>query len=211
MSPTVLSLCDYSCVMVNPWLKAGYSCICVDIKHDRKEVVHGNLTKVHADIRYWLPPVLEYAIVFAFPPCTNLAVSGRAHFKNKGLRGLLDGLELVERCRAICEWCGAPWMLENPVSTLSTYWRPCDYSFQPYEYGGYLQDGGDHYSKRTCLWTSDDFKMPDKKPVENTEGSRYQKMGECKRRKSEREMTPQGFAQAVFEANHKKVDGPCEN
>jgi len=99
----VLSLCDYTGNMVKPWAKAGYECICVDVRHPAGEHTSDGITWVGADIRYWLPPKKDYAIVFAFPPCTNLAVSGARWFKDKGLRGLIEGLELVERCRAICE------------------------------------------------------------------------------------------------------------
>jgi hypothetical protein len=71
----------------------------------------------------WLPPPRRYAIVFAFPPCTHFAVSGARWFQEKGMNGLTEALEVVEACRSICEWSEAPWMFENPVSTLSSYWR----------------------------------------------------------------------------------------
>jgi len=108
----VLSLFDYSGVMVKPWKEAGYKTLCVDIQRDGTDVLR------------WLPPRTDYRIVFAFPPCTDLAISGARWFKDKGLPGLAGAIELVERARDICEWSGAPWMLENPISTLSTYWRP---------------------------------------------------------------------------------------
>src|SRR5687767_9567760 len=119
----VLSLCDRTGIMLEPWAQAGYECIAVDIQHAAGERNAGKITWIGADIRHWLPPKTEYAAVFAFPPCTHLAVSGARWFKSKGLRALSEGLELVDRCRSICEWSGAPWMLENPVSTLATYWR----------------------------------------------------------------------------------------
>lgn len=166
----VLSLCDRTGNMLRPWADAGYDCLAVDIQHTGDEVREG-IRYVGADVRYWIPPRGEYVAVFAFPPCTNLAVSGARWFKDKGLRGLIDGLELVERCRAICEWSGAPWMLENPVSTLSTYWRKPDHLFDPCEYGGYLIPPGDAYTKRTCLWVGGGFTMPPKRPVQPTLGS----------------------------------------
>lgn len=197
---TVLSLCDRTGNMVRPWADAGYECLCVDIQHEgtRKD---GKITWIGADILTWLPPPRYYAIVFAFPPCTNLAVSGARWFRKKGLGGLSKAIDLVETCRRIAEWSEAPWMLENPVSTLSSYWRRPDHIFQPCEYGGYLDPTGDHYTKKTCLWTGNGFRMPPPKPVLPLEGSKMHRLPSSADRSDMRSATPQGFSQAVFEEN----------
>jgi hypothetical protein len=39
---------------------------------------------------------------------------------------LAGAIELLERARQIAEWADAPWMIENPVSTFSSYWRKPD-------------------------------------------------------------------------------------
>ena len=31
----------------------------------------------------------------------------------------------------MCEWIDAPYLIENPVSTISTYWRGHDHTFSP--------------------------------------------------------------------------------
>lgn len=205
----VLSLCDRSAVMVRPWLKAGYTAVCVDLQHKSGwNQVEERLWLVGSDVRLFLPPRAEYAAAFAFPPCTNLAVSGARWFPEKGLRGLIEGLELVEASRRLLEWCGCPWMLENPVSTISSYWRKPDYKFDPCDYGGYLEPPSDHYTKRTCLWVGGGFRMPEKRPVE-PEGVRpgqpnawYSKVGgSSEETKNHRSQTAVGFARAVFEAN----------
>ena len=198
---TVLSLCDYTGNMVRPWAEAGYPCICVDVQHEG-ERTEGNITFLDADVRTWLPPKVDLQMVFAFPPCTHLASSGARWFKDKGLRALIDGLELVERCRAICEWSGAPWMLENPVGTLSTYWRKPDYKFDPFEYAGYLDEPeADAYTKRTCLWTGGGFKMPAMRPHGDNLKSKMHLLPPGPDRANQRSVTPQGFAKAVFLAN----------
>ena len=46
----------------------------------------------------------DYAIAFAFPPCTHFAVSGARWFREKGLPALIEGLTLVEACRRILDW-----------------------------------------------------------------------------------------------------------
>ncbi len=205
---TVLSLCDYTGNMVKPWARAGYPCICLDVKHAYQEQLGDNILCLNEDVRTWLPPKLDYEIVFAFPPCTHLASSGARWFKDKGLRKLIEGLELVERCRVICEWSGAPWMLENPVGTLSTYWRKPDYMFNPFEYAGYLdQPAVDMYTKRTCLWTGGGFKMPQMRPVvDGKTPSKMHLLPPSEDRQALRSITPEGFARAVFEANHKPVE-----
>ena len=197
----VLSLCDRTGVMVRPWLAAGYECWIVDQQHSDGVVRDGNLVRVGADVSTWLPPRGDYRIAFAFPPCTHLAVSGARWYKDKGLAALVDALRLVEACRERLEWTGAPWMLENPVGTLSTYWREPDHSFDPFEFGGYLPDGGDGYTKRTCIWHSADFQWPQRRPVEPVEGSRMHRLPPSAERANLRSVTPEGFARAVFVAN----------
>jgi hypothetical protein len=198
---TVLSLCDRTGVMVQPWLEAGYPCVIVDLQHPAGVHTDGLLTRVGADVASYLPPRVEYAAAFAFPPCTHLASSGARWFQDKGLAALAEGILLVEACRRILEWTDAPWALENPNGTLSTYWRQPDFSFDPYEYAGW-SDGAEAYTKRTCLWTGGGFTMPPRKPVEPVDGSKMHRLGPSPERANLRSVTPEGFARAVFAANH---------
>lgn len=199
----VLSLYDYSGNMVRPWAKVGYECYAVDTKHDGEEIEivgEGEIHYVEANVLDYLPPRANYEIVFAFPPCTNLAVSGARWFKDKGLDGLAEGIKFVERARRIAEWADAPYMIENPVSTLSTYWRKPDYAFHPYEYDGY-SERDEAYSKKTCLWTGNGFRMPDSDATEEYD-DRIHKMAPSEDRSEKRAETPMGFARAVFEENN---------
>ena len=202
----VLSLCDRTGNMVRPWAEAGYECICVDQQHPKGEHRRGLVTFVGEDIRQWLPPPRDYKIVFAAPPCTNLAVSGAAWHREKGIGGLMDGVELVEAARRICEWSQAPWMIENPVSTLASYWRKPDYTFHPFEFGGY--DGGenDGYTKKTCLWTGRGFRFPEKRPIPLTRPNFIHHMPPSAQRGDLRSVTPPGFSRAAFEANVGLID-----
>ena len=201
----VLSLCDRTGVMVQPWLEAGYSCAIVDVQHPRgvSEPVTDGLLRVGCDVRaletYFRDPAL---IVFAFPPCTHLAVSGARWFEDKGLESLHEAIGLVVACKRICEASGAPWMLENPVGTLSSYWRKPDYTFQPWQYG-------DTYTKQTCLWTGNGFVMPEPwiahKPADVK--ATIHLMPPSADRADKRSVTPAGFAKAVFEANEPRIRG----
>lgn len=131
MSRIVLALCDRTGVIVRPWLDAGYECWSVDTQHAPGEIRDGLHVRVGADVTDWLPPRREYAFACAMPPCTDLAVSGARWFKDKGLDALAHALRVVVACRRILDWTDAPYFIENPVGTLSTYWRKPDYTFQP--------------------------------------------------------------------------------
>jgi hypothetical protein len=197
----VISLFDLTGNMVLPWAKAGYVCYCVDIQHPDGEHRDGNIVRVGADVREWLPSFSPVKILFAFPPCTDVAVSGARWFKDKGLGALVESLKLFDATVRLAEWTRAPYIIENPVSTISTYWRKPDYTFDPCDYGGYLSPPGDAYTKRTCLWTGNGFVMPKTRQVAPAEGSRMHRLPPSPQRQSCRSETPKGFSQAVFEAN----------
>lgn len=187
--------------MVAPWARAGFLCYCVDLQHPAGEHRDGNIIRVGADVREWLPPYGPIKILFAFPPCTDVAVSGARWFKDKGLGSLIRALEFFDASVRLAEWTGAPYMIENPVSMVSSYWRKADYTFDPCDYGGYLNPPGDTYTKKTCLWTGNGFVMPEPKWVYPSEGSKMNRLPPSKDRSALRSLTPRGFAQAVFKAN----------
>lgn len=194
----VLSLCDFTGNMVKPWVDAGYRATLVDLQHPRIDT-RPNPALLKIDVRDMdSPEPGEFDIVFAFPPCTDLANSGARWFREKGLSGLIGALQVVEACRRICEASGAPWMIENPVGQLATYWRKPDYTFDPCDYG-------DPYTKKTCLWTGGGFVMPWRSRVEPTEGSKMHRLPPSPDRANLRSETPMGFARAVFEVNHRAL------
>lgn len=200
METEVLSLCDLTGEMVKPWAEAGYKCTCIDLQHSiRRPRVEGNITYLWGNVRSLSPALVGHPrVVFAFPPCTDLAVSGARDFSRKGLRAIIDALELVEACHQIAQWAEALWMLENPVGRLSSAWRKPDYLFDPCDYG-------DPYTKKTCLWTGGGFVMPPKQRVEPVLGSMMHKLPPSAERANLRSATPPGFARAVFLANHALV------
>jgi hypothetical protein len=130
-----------------------------------------------------------------------VAVSGARWFKDKGLGSLIEALELFDAAVRLAEWTCAPYLIENPVSTVATYWRPPDHTFDPCDYGGYLTPPGDFYTKKTCLWTGNGFVMPKQKRVHPKEGSRMHRLAPNPERANARSATPKGFARAVFENN----------
>jgi hypothetical protein len=228
----VISLYDYTGEAVKPWAKAGYECHCYDIQHDNTKVDRfpsgGSISYLNADLQNMRKVVdlwasyLDDPVVFgmAFPVCTDMAVSGAAHFERKRQ---VDP-DFQEKAADYAIWCShffdnlsVPFFIENPVSVLSTLWRKPDYMFNPYEYGGYIpEDEAKHpvwpeyiaprdaYPKKTCLWVGNGFKMPVPKPVSYLAGysTQHRKLGgKSMKTKNIRSATPRGFAQAVFEAN----------
>jgi hypothetical protein len=98
-----------------------------------------------------------------------------------------------------------PYLIENPVSVISSVWRKPDFSFHPYEYGGYEGGQNDGYTKKTCLWTNETFIMPKKKPIECDPKikNKIHMAPPSKDRQNIRSETPKGFARAVYESNKK--------
>jgi hypothetical protein len=194
--------------MVRPWAEVGCECWCVDIQHsirnDRTEVVgDGLIHYVWGDVRGWAPPKRpDYG--FGFTPCTHLAVSGARDFKKKAWPMLRDGMDLFWAALQAFRWAGCPFMLENPVGRISGLYGEAEHTFNPCDFGGYLEPAGDAYTKRTCLWTGNGFKMPDPKPVAPDEGSKMHLMPPSEERANARSATPMGFARAVFVANYKE-------
>lgn len=203
-APIMLSLCDRTGVMARPWAEAGYDAVAVDVQHSiyPKTDRHGVML-VRGDVLHYLPPRAEIAFVAAFPPCTDLAVSGAKHYRAKGLRRRGEAIALVGACLELAEHLGAPYCIENPVGILSTHWRKPDHVFHPYEYGGYPGGEDDGYTKKTCLWTGGGFVMPPKRPIalDPETHDRIHKAPPSPERADLRSMTPMGFARAVFEWN----------
>lgn len=215
----VWSLFDGSGIMGLPWAERGHDVYCFNASsaNHGEYTVRMNHPKIHY-VEMWIDEdfVVNAAaagapvpgIIFAFPDCTELAVSGAKHNHR--------GLQSVRNAKMIEEIAGeydVPWLVENPVGKMSTEWRKPDYYFHPYHYGGYMtgqeetfhprMPARDAYTKKTCIWAGGGFVMPEVKPVEHIGkfwGWAYLG-GKSAKTKQLRSLTPRGFATAVFEAN----------
>ena len=233
---SVISLYDYTGVAAIPWAKRGYQVYCFDLQHDNSRIDYheetgGAIHFIKADLHdYDFLCAIGESFAFenvqfamAFPVCTDLAVSGAAHFANKAL---VDP-EFQTKAASYARWCAElfeemklPYYVENPVSRLATLWRAPDHRFHPFQFGGYIAANEavhplypdyiapmDAYSKHTCLWTGGDFTMPEIDAVEcDSFGSstQHRKLGgKSMKTKNIRSATPRGFAEAIAVANSK--------
>lgn len=231
MKGLIFSLFDGSGIAVLPWANAGYHCICFNAD----EGDHGGYQSVridHPNIRYvnaWIDADFEASaknllwgepdFIMAFPPCTDLANSGSRHWKKKAEADPDFQIKAAATARIaanIADYFGVPYMIENPVGKLSTLWRKPDHSFNPCDFGGYLDEHDEHpifpdflpprdaYVKKTMLWTGNGFYMPPMRyvlPVSKDFPGWSKLGGKSKRTKLIRSLTPRGLAIAVYEAN----------
>ena len=213
---TVISLCDLTGNMVRPWVEAGYNAILVDPQHvlTRTETTSSGatITRFAGTVEDAMPLIAALidahlvVVVFGFPPCTDMAVSGARWFKDKYAKDALfqaKAVMVAEQCRTIGRLSGAPYMVENPVSVLASAFGKPQHSFHPADYTAY--EPGDNYTKKTCLWTGGGFQMPApaKDETLGAPDNRIHFASPGPERANFRSATPMGFARAVFEANHR--------
>ena len=86
---------------------------------------------------------MRWDMILAFPPCTDLAVSGAKWFAEKQADGRQKrSIDFFLRfANADCPKIA----IENPVGIMSTVWRKPDQIIQPWMFGH-----GE--TKKTCLW-----------------------------------------------------------
>ena len=132
---------------------------------------------------------MEWDMILAFPPCTNLAVSGARYFAEK----IADGRQqasinfFMKFATADCPKIA----IENPVGIMSSKWRKPDQIIQPWQFGH-----GE--TKATCLWLKG---LPKLIPTEIVDGRdhRVWRMPPSKDRAKLRSKTYPGIAHAMAE------------
>jgi hypothetical protein len=194
-----------------PFAQAGWDCYCIDIAHERNWS-DGSVHYIKADARAWKPTreIVENIKFFAaMPPCDDLAVSGARWFKGKGLRKLSQAIELFAVATEWAEFFGVPYFIENPRSTISTYWRKPDHSFHPWQYTDW--EMSDNYTKTTCLWTGGGFIMPARNEMPDCVDDRIHKAAPGPGRANFRSQSPLGFIRAVYAANFPSIQQTQRN
>ena len=144
------------------------------------------------------------ALVFGFPPCTDMAVSGARWFESKRQADPMfqaKAVMVAEQCRTVGRLSGAPWFVENPVSVLSRAFGKPQHTFHPADYTAWEPE--DNYTKKTCLWAGGGFTMPQpaRDPSLGAADNRIHFASPGPERANFRSATPMGFARAVHAAN----------
>lgn len=132
---------------------------------------------------------IKWDMVIAFPPCTDLAVSGARYFEQKRKNGRQQ--KSIEFFMMFAN-CGCPkTAIENPIGIMSGIYRKPDQIIQPWQFGH-----GE--TKRTCLWLKGLTKL---KPVDIVPGreQRIWKMPPGKDRAKTQSKTYPGIAKAMAE------------
>lgn len=154
----------------------------------------------------------EVGLLFAIP-CTDYALCGSKHFKQKDNDGTtLKSDLLVNKVKSIIDYfesfyCLLFWAVENPKSRIHTRHKwlgKIKYKFNPCDFAGYdpIPDNS-RYNKETWLWGN--FNNPTKNRIEPfvKEYPGFKKLGgKSERTKELRSITPIGFSYAFYNANN---------
>ncbi len=177
----ILVACEYSGVVRDAFKAKGWDAWSCDLLPTDKPGQH-----YQGDVRNILP--LGWDMMIAFPPCTDLAVSGAKHFAVKRADGRQQAsIEFFLMLAAI----PIPSAIENPVGIMSTHYRKPSQIIQPWQFGH-----GE--TKATCLWLKGLPKLVPTNIVEGRE-ARIHKMPPSANRAKLRSLTYQGVADAMAE------------
>lgn len=96
--------------------------------------------------------VVSWDMIIAFPPCTNLCVSGARHFEKKRANGSQkESIEFFYKfVNANCKKIA----IENPIGIISGDYVKKWFDVEPLKPTQIIQPWqfGDNFSKSTCLW-----------------------------------------------------------
>lgn len=185
----VAIICEYSGTVRDSFTRLGHEAISYDLLPSETpgEHIQGDIQQF--DREYWS----QFDLAICHPPCTHLAVSGAAWFKNK-VKEQAEALEFVWYLMNLPVLRIA---IENPVSVISSKIREPDQIIQPYMFGHMEQ-------KKTCLWlknlpmlkpTHDVYREMMKLPKNVRERLHYLPPGPD--RWKERSKTYEGIAEAM--------------
>lgn len=133
----VLVACEFSGIVRDAFIKEGHDAISVDLLPTERPGPH-----VQADILEFLKRMRGWTdLMLAFPPCTHLASSGAAWFREKRK----EQQAAVQFVRRLWEAPIPRICLENPIGVLSTKLQKPSQIIQPWMFGH-----GE--TKATCLW-----------------------------------------------------------
>lgn len=135
----VLIACEYSGVVREAFNSLhGFYAVSCDLlpPEDRRVDYH-----YQGDVRDIIND--GWDMMIAFPPCTDIAVSGAKWFAQKRADGRQQAA--IEFVRFLMDAPIPKIAIENPIGVISSYIRKPDQIIQPYQFGH-------EATKTTCLW-----------------------------------------------------------
>ena len=150
----VLVACEYSGVVRRAFRALGHHAFSCDLLPAEDHSPYHFKEDVLDVLEYYRP----WDLVIAHPPCTDLAVSGAAHFPAKRADGRQQ--RSIEFFMALANADAPHVAVENPVGIMSSVWRKPDQIIQPHQFG---HDA----SKSTCLWLKN---LPKLVPTQHVPG-----------------------------------------
>ena len=150
----ILVACEESQNVTNELRKLGHEAYSCDIQmhsgsHDEWHICQDVLPLLNGFCKFktidgdYHEINSKWDMIIAFPPCTDLCVSGARHFAKKQADGRQQrSIDFFMKfVNADCDRIA----IENPIGIMSTKYRKPDQIIQPWQFG-------DRYSKSTCLW-----------------------------------------------------------
>jgi site-specific DNA-cytosine methylase len=186
----ILVACEESQVVCNAFRAKGHEAWSCDIlptsgSHPEWHIQDDVMNVLRHDIVS--PFSCEYDMVIAFPPCTDLAVSGARWFEEKRKDGRQQkSIMFFEFFTYLKNKYVA---IENPIGIMSSLYRKPDQIIQPWQFGH-----GE--TKATCLWLKN---LPLLVPTDIVEGREQKvwKMPPSEDRAKLRSKTYKGIAEAM--------------
>jgi site-specific DNA-cytosine methylase len=176
----VLVACEYGGRVRDAFIALGHEALSCDLLPTEQPGPH-----YEGDVR----DVLDFPwdLMVAFPPCTDLCVSGARHFAAKKIDGRQYASASFFKMLAKADIPRIA--IENPVGIMSTLYRKPDQVIQPWQFGH-----GE--TKATCLWLKN---LPPLRPTNIVEGreARIHRMPPGPDRWKERSRTFDGIARAM--------------
>jgi hypothetical protein len=133
----ILIACEESDEVRDRFERMGFDAWSCDLQENRnRNAKHyqGNVFDIIND---------NWDAMIAFPPCTDLAVSGAAYFERKRNDGTQQ--KAIDFFMRIANADIKHIAIENPVGIMSKIWRKPNQIINPYYFG-------DEARKKTCLW-----------------------------------------------------------
>ena len=176
----ILIACEESQAVTIEFRKLGYEAFSCDLLE-----CSGGYPEWHLKDDIFNVLKQHWDLMIAFPPCTDLAVSGARHFERKKLDGSQD-----KSIKFFMDIINAPIekiAVENPIGIMSGIYRKPDQIIQPWHFG-------DKAQKSTCLWLKN---LPKLIPTDIVEKGEF---FEFVSKKGEKKRMPMWYYKALQEA-----------